>query len=623
MILGRGSAQTDQDIIAEYHQFLGETHDAKAKTMQSLRHAPDDMQQRIGKPIRDWTDEDIIGLYGDRENRNWYFYSAFLTFLLFRGYRRATLHLLTSVPSELGLQHQVAVMRYRERLEQTYEQLGYRMGRVDNTLKLLVWLLAVVGKPMEELTRADFDTFRAEYQLWYRETSQNCHGWPDNAMYRLERYLVHWGVIPVALETYDHDEYFACVRHQPIRDAVLTYIRWCEAKYQPNTIENHRVALSKFFLWLQEYHPDHSRLDQVTRSVSLEYAGYLKDRVEEGTYSARYRIHLYLRTRLFFEFSIDEGLDSAPDRNPFSLRDMPEDPGVVPRYIPDHELRLVLEYCHNGASLRERTYVTTLLHTGIRSAELSALQSRDIVQIQGKWKLHIREGKGLKDRIIPLTAPCLAILQEWQEKGWERINDYLFTYFGRPSKNGRDVHAAIRELGRKQGIEGLTAHRFRHTFAVALLNYGIRESALQKLMGHNTLHMTLQYARILDRTVEQEFNQAVERMQTGALSWVPNFFKPEDYTLFSDSDAVNWVRLPHGYCRRHPKLQCESDVKCLLCDRYCALPTDLPCLQQMHSRFIELSMQHKASVVAAHVQQLQGQIDASALFLPVLENTME
>jgi hypothetical protein len=73
-------------------------------------------------------------------------------------------------------------------------------------------------------------------------------------------------------------------------------------------------------------------------------------------------------------------------------------------------------------------------------------------------------------------------------------------------------------------------------------------------MGHKTLNMTLEYARILDRTVEQAFNEAVERMQTGPLSWVPNFFAPEDYTLFAEGDAINWIRLPHGYCRRHHKL---------------------------------------------------------------------
>ena len=169
-------------------------------------------------------------------------------------------------------------------------------------------------------------------------------------------------------------------------------------------------------------------------------------------------------------------------------------------------------------------------------------------------------------------------------------------------------------MGNKLNIEGLTPHRYRHTFAVALLNYGIRESALQKLMGHKTLNMTLEYARILDRTVEQAFNEAVERMQTGPLGWIPSFFAPEDYSLFTEGDAINWIRLPVGYCRRHHKLHCESDVKCLLCNRFCASPNDLPQLQEMRDRFLQIGMEIKANVVDSHIQLLE-----SGMELPILE----
>lgn len=65
-----------------------------------------------------------------------------------------------------------------------------------------------------------------------------------------------------------------------------------------------------------------------------------------------------------------------------------------------------------------------------------------------------------------------------------------------------------------------------------------------------------------------------------ALSWVPNFFEPDDYTRLAAEDAVNWIRLPHGYCRRNPQLHCESDVKRLLCDRFCTSQADLPRLQE-------------------------------------------
>jgi integrase/recombinase XerD len=615
MSLERGSAETDEAICAEYAQFLQETcRVASPTTLQRLLDAPGVMQRRIGKSPSRWTDEEIIALYQDRHKTTWHPYSAFLAFLFLRGYRRASLHLLTTLPLHLTRQHRLALAPWRRQLTEVRELLGYAPSTVGTELRLLIWLLTMASKPLKELTRAEFDAFRDEYQAWYQQTGRR-GGKPDARLYRLERYLVHWGIIPEAPVVLRHEEHFARLRHQPIHDAILTHMAWCNAKYQPSTIYSRRAALLTFFLWFQGHYPDRSRLDQVTRPVAVAYGRYLKDRVEEGTYSPKYRNDLYRSMRLFFDFGIDERLDTSPDRNPFAKHDLPQDPDPVPRYLCDRELRIVLEYCENGASLKERTIILTLLHTGIRAAELSGLKATDVVQIQGKWKLHIREGKGLKDRVVPLTTQCLTSLQAWQAKGWERVDDHLFTRYGRPWRGGAHVCTIVRELGLRQGIEGLTPHRFRHTFAVALLNYGIRESALQKLMGHATLNMTLEYARILDRTVEQAFNQAVERMETGALSWVPSFFAPADYTLFCDSDALNWIRLPHGYCRRHPKLHCESDVKCLLCDRYCAFPTDLPRLQEMYHRFLTLDMQLKADVVASHVRRLEGEKRRQVPFL--------
>jgi hypothetical protein len=184
-------------------------------------------------------------------------------------------------------------------------------------------------------------------------------------------------------------------------------------------------------------------------------------------------------------------------------------------------------------------------------------------------------------------------------------NDWLFTHYGRPWANGSPVGGVVRKLGLKIGLDGLAPHRFRHTFAVALLNYGMRESVLQKLMGHASLNMTLTYGRILDKTVEQDFNSTVAKMQSGPISWVPDFFRSDEYAVLADSEAINWIRLPHGYCRRHPKLHCESDVKCLLCDRFCSSVTDLPRLEEMHARFQQLGMALKVDVVNAHIVRLR------------------
>ena len=124
-------------------------------------------------------------------------------------------------------------------------------------------------------------------------------------------------------------------------------------------------------------------------------------------------------------------------------------------------------------------------------------------------------------------------------------------------------------------------------------------------MGHATLGMTLEYARILDQTVEQAFTSAIDQMQEGPHSWIPNFFVQEDYTLFVEGDAVSWIRLPIGFCRRNPKLHCESDVKCLLCDRFAVGKEDLPRLKLMQDRFMKLGLQLKANVVAAQIKRLE------------------
>ena len=512
MILGQGLAQTDEAIIAEYYQFLTvNAQQETPKVIHNLQGGPTAMLRQIGKPIPQWADGEILSLYSTHHKSCCYYYSAFLAFLFFRGYRRASLNLLIQLPTHLGRHYRKALLPFQQRLEQTCQELHYYPSKGGSELNLLISLLAVVGKPLEQLTRADFNSFQSQYQTWYLQACRRKSHRPDARLFRLERYLVHWGIIPAARHVFRHEEHFARLRHEPIRQAILAHMQWCDAKYTQSTIHSRRAALLNFFLWFQDHYPDCARLDQVDRAAALEYLLFLKNKVANGEFSPKYRTDLYRAMRFFYNFVIDERLETAPSRNPFGTKDTPSDPDPVPRYIPDGQLRKVLEYCSENATLKERTVILTLLHTGLRAAELAALTSSDIIQVQGRWKLHVRNGKGLKDRVIPLTSECLTCLQAWQKEGWEQIDEHLFTRFGQPWRGNANIASIIRQVSLKLDIQGLTPHRFRHTFAVALLNYGMRESALQKLMGHATLNMTLEYARILDRTVEQSLTKPSNR----------------------------------------------------------------------------------------------------------------
>jgi site-specific recombinase XerD len=611
MIMGCGKATTDAELITEYRQFVTTSRPLQAEpSLRALLAAPAALCKHIGKPIREWTDEDIEGVFANKSKRTAYFYRPFFTFLLFRGYRRATFSLMEALHVTLSEHWTTFVAPYRLKVEQAERDLGYADptkagGHVGTLVSVLLLLLIWAGKELEEITRADFEAFAEAYQRWYLRT-KSPSGHIDSRVARIERYLVHWGLIPPKRRVFRHEEYLAQVHSPPTREAILRYMKWCEAKYEPSTVDNHRIAVFTFFHWLQNQYPEVDRLEEISRDVALSYGHYLKEQKEAGRYGEHYCQNLHSRVRFFFDFLIEERLATSLTRNPFSRRDLPKRPDMLPRYLTDQELRTILSYCEREASLFERTLVITLLHTGIRAMEFAHLKTSDIVQIGGVWKLHIHQGKGLKDRMIPLTSQCLAVLQAWKKEGWEHMTDYLFTRHGVHWRTSGTVSARVRELGNRLGVQGLSAHRFRHSFAVALLNYGIRESALQKLMGHADVGMTLEYARILDETVERSFTEAVSQMEEGPTSWVPNFFVQEDYTLFAEGDSMSWIQLPVGFCRRNPKLHCESDVKCFLCERFCATPKDLPRLQQMYERFTRLGLKLKAEVVSAQIQQLQA-----------------
>ena len=67
------------------------------------------------------------------------------------------------------------------------------------------------------------------------------------------------------------------------------------------------------------------------------------------------------------------------------------------------------------------------------------------------------------------------------------------------------------------GEKGYTIHCLRHTFASELLNAGMRLECLQQLMGHQDIEVTRRYARLTDRTREEEYFQAMAIIERGGI----------------------------------------------------------------------------------------------------------
>jgi integrase len=75
------------------------------------------------------------------------------------------------------------------------------------------------------------------------------------------------------------------------------------------------------------------------------------------------------------------------------------------------------------------------------------------------------------------------------------------------------MHNALQDAGLRG--KGYSLHSLRHTFATEMLNAGMRIEVLQQLLGHQEIGITMRYAKLADRTREEEYFRAMDRIKKG------------------------------------------------------------------------------------------------------------
>lgn len=143
---------------------------------------------------------------------------------------------------------------------------------------------------------------------------------------------------------------------------------------------------------------------------------------------------------------------------------------------------------------RLRVLVYALAYTGARASEILALRAQDVELTQDVVWIRPHARRPLKTarsrRAIPIAGPLRSALENWLTRT-DRPSDWLLPHTGLtgPWLSGAPAHkpiAAVRELGRRAGVEGLTLLGFRHAFATSADHWQIGPKALQNLMGHTT-----------------------------------------------------------------------------------------------------------------------------------------
>ncbi len=335
-------------------------------------------------------------------------------------------------------------------------------------------------------------------------------------------------------------------------DKFLHYLRH-ERNVSPHTITSYHTDLEQFSAYLCP--PDKrgaTRREMMPAEVDhrliREFLGHLHEMGLEKVSVARKLTSL----RSFFKFCHREGMIQ---KNPARLVSTPKLPKRVPVVMPAEELNLFLDQIGKPASppdpdtilemtiartsgegrrakapagsradesrlmlRRDRAIFELLYASGLRVSELTALDLGDVDRTQ--LILHVRRGKGRKERIIPFGSKALAALDayaplrsELLHKGGARgALQAVFLNYAGGRLTSRSVGRVVKKYVHLARLNwDLHPHSLRHAFATHLLADGADLRAIQELLGHSSLSTTQKYTHASIRQLMEVYDKSHPR----------------------------------------------------------------------------------------------------------------
>jgi len=324
---------------------------------------------------------------------------------------------------------------------------------------------------------------------------------------------------------------------------LLRFLEWSASRaYSVQTTLLRENAIRRFIRWCVERSID--RPQDVTRPILERYRRHLyhyrKENGEPLSFATQQQRLLPLRA--FFKWLAKENYILG---NPASELELPR----VHRRLPSHiltreEIDQVMAQAlrHGEKGIRDRAILEVLYSTGIRRGELVHLKIYDVDLKNGS--LFVREGKGKKDRYVPLGSRAIQWIRRYVEDVRPELviepdDGYLFLHeFGEPFEKNR-LSDLVKKYLRTAGIDKLgSCHLFRHAMATQMLENGADIRFIQAILGHAQLTTTEIYTHVtiaklkevhaLTHPAEQQSPRITEADTTAAEAFITALAADED-----------------------------------------------------------------------------------------------
>jgi site-specific recombinase XerD len=179
-------------------------------------------------------------------------------------------------------------------------------------------------------------------------------------------------------------------------------------------------------------------------------------------------------------------------------------PNKLPVVLSRSEVRQLLK---TPKLLKHRLVLAMLYGCGLRCFELGNLQLKDLDF--DRRMLHIRQGKGRKDRYVPLSGMQIRGLKKYIAA--ENPSTWCFNGYDRKNNptalSTRGVQWIVREARKHSGIKKeVTSHSLRHSYATHLLEMGLDIITVKDLLGHADIQTTLTYLHVAQLGRQKPFS---------------------------------------------------------------------------------------------------------------------
>ncbi len=279
------------------------------------------------------------------------------------------------------------------------------------------------------------------------------------------------------------------------------FLEWLEVtNYSPRTVKARRQALRSFIRWSEER--GLVRPNEITKPILERYQRHLFHyRKKDGhPLSFRSQHSQLVPVRAWFKWLTR---NNHILYNPASELDLPRLEHRLPRHvltIGEAESVMRVPDLNDPLGVRDRAILEVLYSTGIRRSEISNLKLYDIEFERGT--LMIRQGKGKKDRVVPIGRRAL----NWLDKYIREVRPLLLpdpkelglfvTHLGEAMTPSHLASIVRRCVNNAEITKHGSCHLFRHTMATLMLENGADVRYVQAMLGHANLETTQIYTQV-------------------------------------------------------------------------------------------------------------------------------